>query len=515
MSPPGGVSFSAAERKRQWCLVAIFLWALLGAGTRPLFAFVLSAEPVTGSPGREVTIPVVLQAGVSPVAAVVFEVEYDEGKLEFSPTTDRLSNLDLEAHSFATDSPGRIGISVYDPEAPVRDLPDGMVIPLRFRVRPGATGFAGVRVATAPGPEAANWLGQKVSDWNPSDAPGGVFITSVRSDLLVSPASLSFGSVRASDAPRRWLMITNPGDVPIRLESIRLDPPNAHFSLGNQILGAVIAPQSTMTVPIQFDSSGAAGSYHARILIEQSHPYATTHEVATFASIVNDGNFNYEDRFLVPLVECQGSVDSLSRSTLAVMNIGSSEVSLVTTFFPASGQREVRELRLAGGESRYYSDVINEIFGLTDRAGALLIDSSSPDIVVRSALRTDTASSSFSQPITTVREADLLRFGQNAYLGPVERRETSSSRLYLQNASETTSAIRVEVLRLGGTMTVAEQVYSVGSWQTVQVSDLLDTAAADDKLLIRVSALNEGASFYAFVASEDSRSRSRALAFPR
>src|SRR5688572_4126367 len=312
MSPPRGVSFSAAERKRQRCLVALFLCAFVNAGARPLSAFVLSAESVTGSAGREVTIPVVLQAGSSPIAAVVFEVEFDAGKLEFTPATDRLSNLDFESQSFVTGSPGRIGISVYDPEAPVRDLPDGTVIPLRFRVRPGATGFAGVRVSTTPGPEAANMFGNRVADWNPSDAQSGVFVTSVRSDLLVSPAALSFGSVRAADVPERLLMITNPGDMAVRLESIRLEPLNARFSLGTQLLGAVIAPQSTLTVPIQFDSSGAAGSYHARIVIEQTHPFATTLEIPTFASIVNDGNFNYEDRFLIPLVECQEAADTES-----------------------------------------------------------------------------------------------------------------------------------------------------------------------------------------------------------
>jgi len=105
-------------------------------------------------------------------------------------------------------------------------------------------------------------------------------------------------------------MITNPGDMAVRLESIRLEPLNARFSLGTQLLGAVIPPQSTLTVPIQFDSSGAAGSYHARILIEQTHPFATTLEIPTFASIVNDGNFNYEDRFLIPLVECQEAADA-------------------------------------------------------------------------------------------------------------------------------------------------------------------------------------------------------------
>lgn len=515
MSPPRGVSFSAAERKRQRCLVAFFLWALLGAGARPVPAYVLNAQSVTGTAGREVTIPVVLQGGASPVAAVVFEVEYDPGKLEFTPATDRIGSFEFEAQSFATDSPQRIGIAVYDPEAPVRDLPDGTVIPLRFRVRPDATGFAAVRVSTTPGPDAANMLGNRVSDWNPSEALSGVFVTSVRSELLVSPAALSFGSVRAAEAPQRILMITNPGDIAIRLQSIRLEPEDARFTMGTQILDAVIAPQSTLTVPIRFDPSGAAGSYDARIVIEQSHPFAVTREVAISATIVNEGTFNYEDRFLIPLVECQAGADSESHSTLAVMNAGYSELSLIATFLPASGAREVRELRLASGESRYYSDVISEVFGLTDRAGALLIDSSSPDLVVRSALRTDTDGEFFSQPITTVEEADLLRFGQTAYLGPVERREDSSSKLYLQNVSEATAAIRVEVLRLGGTSTLVERVYSVGSWQTLTVNDLLETASPDDKLLIRVSAATEGASFYAFVASQDSRSGSRALAFPQ
>jgi hypothetical protein len=508
--------------KRKSLLANISL-VLLGLTGVPAAGFDLVIQSGVGAAGTSVQVPVSLSSGEASVAAVVFEVEYDFTKLEFQGgwAQGALAAPAKSGHTAAlvehSAPSGRIGIAAYDAEAPVAELPDGLLMTLQFAIRPTAEGFAAVRVSSVPLPDAADAEGRKVeSKPSPGEATG-VFITGPRADVVIAPASVSFGSVPSGHTEERVVGVSNLGTIAATLSAIRIEPTDAAFLLGvPPAMPRILQPGETLALPLRFSQFGE-GSYGASLVIEQSDPTLLRLEAGLTATVVADGIFAYEARLLVPAVGRRSETNGWqSRSAAALFNPSDRTISLLLTLLHGAGAPLTREVRLAAGEMRIYDDLILDLFGHEQIGGAVIVSSSAPDVVVRSTvLREREGGNSAAHEIPIVDWSDLFHFTDTVYAAGVERSSGRRTTLSLVNLAAVPVTFEVELLGLGSGP--AMRLYVVEPHQAIDGIAFLDEIGAGGGLgpwlggpeadapraVLRIRALTPDALFFAHIETVD------------
>lgn len=505
-------SFTERKRREREVLFALLI-SLLGS---PLGAYELKLSSAASQPGRFVEMPVSFASHGTPVAALVFEVEFDTSRLQFDLGIGKIgvsasaSESDYTATTFNEAlGNGRIGISIYDPLAPISRIPDGELLRLRFLIREGAEGFAYVRVALTPGPDAADASGMKVAVWNPSVQQSGVFIAAARAQFAASPRLMSFGSVELGRLARRELLLNNVGGAGALIHRLRIEPETAGFSFSESLtLPMAVRPNATILVPIQFHSDEPG--QHAAAIVVESNAATTRLEIPLSASVVPEGSFAYDSRFLLPAAaKLRGANGTIWRSTMALVNPREEELSAILTLLPARGTPVTRELRIAGGESRYFSDLVAEIFESSDTSGAVVIDSSSPDLIIRSTTISEAADGGTAgQAVPTVPWRELFRTGETAYLAGLEHSSAKHTNLALLNLTTATIAVSVELFRRG--VSAGSRTYVLEPQQLAQSLDVFEALEVKDEteILARIRATSPDAIFFAYASTVDRRTGS-------
>lgn len=159
-------------------LLAALAWAIAAAshafGAEPQWT--LAVGTATAAPQTAVEVPVVLTTHGASVSAVAFSIEFDAAKLVLDANPNLGSKVEIPAPTMFTSSSwvgteeGAIGVVVYDKTRPIGVLSDGPVASIRFRVLPGASGFAAVRVSTTRPYSASGPRGETLEG---EIAPGG------------------------------------------------------------------------------------------------------------------------------------------------------------------------------------------------------------------------------------------------------------------------------------------------------------------------------------------------------
>jgi hypothetical protein len=507
--------------KRKSLLAKISL-VLLGLTAVPAEAFDLVIQSGVGAAGTSVQVPVSLTSGEASVAAVVFEVEYDFTKLEFQGGSAQGAlaagaksghTAVLVEHSAPS---GRIGIAAYDAEAPVAALPDGVLMTLQFAIRPAAEGFAAVRISGLPLPDAADAEGRKVEGKPSPSGATGVFITDSRANVVIAPDSVSFGSVPSGHTEERVVGVSNLGTAAATLSSIRIEPTDAAFLLQvPPAMPRILQPGETLPLPLRFSQFGE-GSYGASLVIEQSAPTPLQLEAGLTATVVADGTFAYEARLLVPAVGRRSETSGWqSRSAAALFNPTERTISLLLTLLHRAGAPLTREVRLAAGEMRVYDDLILDLFGLDQMGGAVIVSSSSPDVVIRSTLlREREGGNSAGHEVPVVDWSDLFHFTDTVYAAGVERSSGRRTTLSLVNLADIPVTFEVELLDPGSGS--AGRLYVVEPHQAIDGIAFLDEIGAggglgtslggpeaDTRAVLRIRALTPDALFFAHIETVD------------
>src|SRR5687768_13872145 len=188
--------------------------------------FSLPVSLTTAVAGSDVDIEVRFTGTTSQVAALAFVLDYDETRLALDPSspTGHHKNVEVELPSefassifFLSNSSGEVGLSIYDPTAPVANLPDGPLARFRFRVLDNASGFAAVRISDALSPNASDRFGNSVNNFIGTSA-GGVMITALRPQLEPSDRALDFGTVPVDVEVDRPLILSNVGTASSLIE---------------------------------------------------------------------------------------------------------------------------------------------------------------------------------------------------------------------------------------------------------------------------------------------------------
>ncbi|HEY0787885.1 MAG TPA: hypothetical protein VGE86_04515, partial [Thermoanaerobaculia bacterium] len=292
------------NRSRLIGFLAIVVFASLTSATARA-GYILRVTESRASEGAPAFVDVVIDPNGTSLAAVAFFVEFDQSRLKFDPVSKGpgLDNLqfmlpeELHGTGMFLSATGRLGISVYDPAAPLTAITTPTVIArLRFDVLPAASGFAFVRVAETPEPNASDLNGALVPAGTIDRSSGGVMITNARPLLRVTPAELSFGTVAPQSRVERNLVLSNDGDAAIEIAEVRLVSGSPSFSLvESPAPGTLLVPGSSRVVRIAFNSGGegAAGG-ELRIVAAD-----TTIAVPLTANVSADSWF-FDSRWVVP-----------------------------------------------------------------------------------------------------------------------------------------------------------------------------------------------------------------------
>lgn len=500
---------------KNFLLQALLLLSLPVSG----LAYDLAVESRVAKSGAAVELPIRFRTQTTPVAALVFEVAYDSTRLIFdAPAAKTRMGIPTSVnHAADLFTPavvtGRIGISIYDPAAPVSTLSDGNVVMMRFLVRPEAEGFAEVRVVGSPAPDAADAAGNKVAEWNPADERTGIFIAARTARLSASPSSLSFGTILTGASADRDLFVLNSGQGGASIASIRVEPGDAFSLAFSPDFPLTIRENGGFRVPLHFQQT-KPGRFNATLVIETSEPQRI--DVPLQATVVDEGSPNHDVRFLIPAVATlPGAGGSRWRSSLAMVNASEQGLSAVMSLRSTTGSSTVREIHLAPGESRTLDDVLSELFDQSESSGALIIDSSSPDLILRSTTANETTEGAMlGQTVPVVGWEEVFRTGQQAWLAGLEQSETRQTSIALLNLAEIAIALKVVVSR--DQEILGERTYVLEPGQIMQKIDVLSSLDAEGRnLSVRIEAISDDSLFFAYASTVDRRSGAPVFQSPR
>jgi hypothetical protein len=117
--------------------------------------------------------------------------------------------------------------------------------------------------------------------------------TGVRARLEAIPAQLDFGTVWSGQTARQRLILHNPSPVPLRLESLEVEPPTAGFALESVPLPYLLSPGERLALTVSFTAADT-GSFSAVVRITARSACQTVEEVPLFATVP-------EERYVVQL----------------------------------------------------------------------------------------------------------------------------------------------------------------------------------------------------------------------
>lgn len=483
---------------------SILLASQLASGAEPQWH--LTVGSATAVPGGFTEIAIDLHGGGAAVAAIAFVVEWDPEKLILDSDPVLGSKIEVPvpseftASSRTTAIPGSLGIVIYDPSHPIQGLPDGTVARLRFRALPSSSGFAPVRIADFPAPSASGPSAAAIPGAMNTD--GGISIATARPRLTVSRSVVHFGSVPLGRRTTRTLVAFNAGTAPMTIDSASLLGEAAGFTIA-AALPARLEPGGSRPIEIAFQS-GERGEFADRLRLVSSEAGAVEVDLVAAATA---GELFFDHRILVPAIaRSPGTGGSVWRSTLRIHNPTELDAGARLTLFqqPSPSSPQPVEVLLAARESRSWSDVAGEIFGEESAGGALLIESSSGDLVVRST--TDNVlpdGGRIGQAVPAIELERLFHSGESAFLLGIEQSDSRRSNVTLINAGDQPATLRVVAYRGDGSI-AGSRDFALAARRVeshVEVPGLTSSAAGP--LTLSVHALTPDATFFAYASSID------------
>jgi hypothetical protein len=477
-------------------------------------AYTLSVGQTTAAPGSPAYVNVYLDPAGSPVAAIAFAVEFDATRLRFDPSGKaggQMDNVVLElpdgfsgSSVFLAES-GRIGMSIYDAVAPVTSVTQKRLVGrLRFDVLTDATGTAPVRISTNPQPSAADPLGNAL-DFSGVSQNGGVTVVRGRPLLRVTPAELSFGTLPRATRSERVVIISNDGNAAVQLGSVSLaagsDPT---FTISQAPATPLeLNPGASRAVTVSF-ASEANGEYRAELVVEAA---GSTRIIVPLSATVSENGFTFESRWIIPAVaHLPGAGGSSWKSTVSLFNSGTIPARFKATLVQPGGAapEETQPIDVEPYKTIRLDDALAGFFGPTARSGFLVVESSSPDLVVRSETANVADGVARSQAVPVLSSAQLFRNGEKAHLIDLRRNASGRSNVAVLNLSATESTLRVTLRRKEGT-TAGERVYVLPAMSVVQGIDLFDALGVTDAegLAATVECVTTDCRFFTYASTVD------------
>ena len=160
------------------------------------------------STGGEIEIEVRLDDADSRVSALTFVIDYDASKLALDAVNPRSRVMfDLPSgfvgHAFPFPDEGRLGIAIYDPDAPLSVIADGLLARIRFSVLPEAQGTAAF--AIEPSASAADADATLVPLVVPVDPVGVTLPGTSAAPRRIRPAAPASGTASSGTSEGwRW-----------------------------------------------------------------------------------------------------------------------------------------------------------------------------------------------------------------------------------------------------------------------------------------------------------------------
>lgn len=496
-------------------LVAIVLSAL---GSRALEAqeiagcqlAITSASVRAGSPAE---LSVQLQSPSASVAAVSFVIRYDTARLMLEPSdTTRSSALDVTippqfvASTFEDPEKGEIGISIYDPVTPIDTLPSGTLLKIRFQTRQATSGFAAVRVATNPAPDAADANAQQVPV-TVTAIQTGVNIESSIPALSASPRELEFGSVDVNETSEKQIVLTNIGSGSASIAGVELVAGNDSFSIAESAAQFPIAlgNERSFAVTIRYGPR-QAGRHESQLHIRAAGE-ARTIVIPISGSAVTDGSVEFPLKLLIPTVaRVPGANNSNWRSSLVAYNSGDIPAFVRLTLHRPGGDGPLsRTIEVKSRESRRWNDLVGELFGDLVAAGSMTLDLSSSDVVIESATSNILESGGrIGQSVPVVPWTEVFRTGRIARLVGLSRSSESRTNLALMNLGRTATLLRASV-RDGSGAVLGERDYVLEPDTIVHGIDLFDALSiqSSENLSVEIRCLTDDGTFFAYASTID------------
>lgn len=475
----------------------------------------LSVSSASTTPGGAVDLEVRLSGGASRVAALAFVLEYDAARLHLAAVDgiDPAQSVQFSVpapfvgSAFALRGAGRFGLSVYRTRGPITTLADGTFARIRFNVDPGASGFAFVRVAASPAPNASdadqNLLDAIVS---PSDL-SGVAIAPQRALLDITPAALDFGNVPQRTTVKKTIVLTNVGTARLEVDHLQLGSGSQAFSILTP-LGSprILNPGQSFPVDVAFRSDQAS-TFLTRLYIDYATDSSISATVPVSAITAVGTEMAYVSRQIVPAVTSNdASSGGTWRSSLSLFNNDELPASVRLTLAGSDGStRTAGEIRLAPHETRTLDDVIGDIFGLTSASGALVVDASSSDLTVRSTMYHQLSSGGrLGQALPSLPWASMIHTGEQGELLGLERNVNRNSNIGLVNFTATPATIRAEVRSSDGTV-IGSKEYVLRGGEVVPRIDLFDALSISNasNLTVLLSAATADATFLGYASTLD------------
>lgn len=498
---------------RQRAVLSVFVTTVLLTVAMPLPAQdKLLVSSATAAAGAMAEVEIRFESPKQDLAALAFRVLYDPTRLRLSSPAEVLFDLPGPLRGSAVllvETEGAIGVSVYNLRTPITSIPRGTLARLRFRVQPGADGYAAVRIDKTVPPSASDASENRVSV-SVSDLPtSGVTITPVRADLSVIPAQLAFGSVPPGQTVRRSVVISNSGNQEVSLLTIRLEGAG-EFNLATAGIPLTLRSGSSLEVPVTFAGVNS-GSFTGRVTVETSSSLQPAIVIPLTGSTTPEGSFTYEIRSLLPAAaRVPGANGSLWRSSLTIFNGDSLAASVRLTFFNPSSAKRVAIVDVQPGQSKQFDDVLADLFLIESDAGAVRIEASSSLLTVRSTTyNLQSNGGRISQPVPIVDWSDLVHTGERAVLTDLERSGNRRSSLTLLNLSEHRIVLRLE-LRIETGAILGARDYLLEPDSTMSNLDLFDFFGVTNgkNLAVVIHSQTPDATYFGYASTVDSRTGS-------
>jgi hypothetical protein len=391
-------------------------------------------------------------------------------------------------------------------------------------------GLDGWAVTTQVSPEGQPELAQATAAWDPADAEGSSVSGSATLHALAN-IHMSIGEVFL-----RQCVPAPPGNLlsfRARVKTVRQFAtstflrvsPSSTLDCSPQGSGAIVAALSIATVESdsasEWRSTGSAmflpaGSRSVLFEILARAAAGTFYGKAYVDSLVDDTFLGIADletsTWIVPSVAFTGGAEGSHWRTDVTLANPSVDDAIVRIRFIThdTDARSAHELALViePRATVVMDDLLNRTFGLSGTYGALVIDASSPALVVQAETSTPRLSQSGSvgQSLPAAGPADLIRQAQRS-IAPVREDVLSRTNLVLANATDLPLGVDVTLFdadgRVLGTKTVS--LLPLGMTQLDRVVAQLGVATLPVGRL-ELSTQTPGGAFAAYASVIDNRS---------
>lgn len=496
-------------------VASLSLAAIFTATNASAEQYQLSVSSASTTPGASVEVELRLTGAVSRVAALAFVIEYDAERLHLAGVDGVDSSQAVRfsvpeafvGSAFAVGPSGRLGISVFRQRGPITTLRDGTFARIRFTVDPAASGFAFVRIAPSPAPSASDPTQHLLeASVTPSDL-SGVAISPQRALLDITPSTLDFGNVPQRMTVKKTLVLTNVGTARMEIYHLQLGAGSQAFTILTPVTAPrVLNPGQSLTVEIGFRSDQAS-TFQTRLYIDYSTESSISATVPVSAITSVGSELAFISRQIVPAVTSQNvGTAGIWRSSLSLFNNDDLPASVRLTLAGSDGTTRIAdEIRLASYETRTLSNVIGDAFGLDAASGALVVDASSSDLIVRSTMYHYLPSGGrIGQALPSLPWASMIHTGEQGELLGLERSESRTSIIGLVSFSPSPSTIRAEVRTKDGA-SIGSREYVLGGSEVLPRIDLFEalniTTATD--LTVVLTAATADATFLGYASTLD------------